>query len=382
MRWVSWVLLLLPHLARAQSAPPRWRLVEAERYGALDGPAALTGVSAVLPGPDGRRVYVAQRPLSRISVFEVPSGRLVRTIGRNGAGPGEFQGLASLGWRRDTLYAADGTLQRLALFSPEGEHLRTERIVSRPLATTHYPAAAFALCSDGTALGRAPISVGAVAEGVLTAAPVVRMTRDGEVVGEVAMLDLRKTMFQASVGGRVLMGGRPMAERNPYGVAPDGSALVVVGQPIADEPAGTFQVTRVACTGDTLFHRAYRYGHRPIPPTLADSILDEYAKAWGPQAGSPAVRNALKEAIALPSVQPPVSDVVVGADGTTWLRREDTGGAFVGWTVLGPAGRILANLAAPAEVRLLAVDGESAWGVVKDEVDVPYVVRHRVVRTP
>jgi len=61
--------------------------------------------------------------------FYDSDGQFIRSVGREGEGPGEFRaiGLVQLG-RADTIIVSDGILSRLTLFSPSGEFGRTIRL--------------------------------------------------------------------------------------------------------------------------------------------------------------------------------------------------------------------------------------------------------------
>jgi hypothetical protein len=135
-------------------------------------PAAA--VTAVLPAPDGGTIYIAQPRDRQVRVHSAVDGAPIRTIGRDGAGPGEFRGVSRLSWRGDTLVVADMTQQRISL-SSAGEHLRTEAIASAPLAGTRRPAVAVALAPNGDAWGESLLDLGRIARGDATTAPIVRL---------------------------------------------------------------------------------------------------------------------------------------------------------------------------------------------------------------
>jgi len=72
-----------------------------------------------------QQIVVADGP--EIKVFS-PSGTLVRVVGRQGSGPGEFRridGLCKL--RGDTIAVVDGTLRRLTVLTLDGRILRSFR---------------------------------------------------------------------------------------------------------------------------------------------------------------------------------------------------------------------------------------------------------------
>jgi hypothetical protein len=381
MRFLSAIIVsLFPSLLLAQTPPQRWRLVETLRIGSADGPYSLTTVNGILPSRDGRLVYVMQRKEATIRVFDSSTGKFVLQIGRAGEGPGEFRGLNWIGWKQDTLYAVDGNLQRVSMFSSKGEHLRTERIVSAVLAATHRPASVSALNADGTVIGESVISMFAVAKGLVTSNPVVLMTREGEIIRTLAERNLRNTMVQAAVGNRVAVFRQPMSEGSIIRYAPDGSSLVIVGRQPSAEPTARFHVTRLGSTGDTIYHKTYRYSPRPVPAAMVDSIYDQYAKMFATVPPARA-RKAAESFVVLPPALPPISDVVFSSDGTTWLRQEEImGRRTVQWLVLSPSGDIQSVVQAPSELKLLAVEKGAAWGVITDELDIPYVVRYALQR--
>lgn len=72
-------------------------------------------ITSVLAHRDGR-VFVADGGAREIHVFDT-AGALVRTIGRQGSGPGEFSTLYSIAWVGDTLAAMDPGNARIGLFA-------------------------------------------------------------------------------------------------------------------------------------------------------------------------------------------------------------------------------------------------------------------------
>jgi hypothetical protein len=377
------MLLVAPVAAYAQSAGERWSLTPEFRIGSVDGPQALTAVTDLLLSPDGRFIYVAQGRDFTVREFDTRSGRLVRSIGRRGSGPGEFQSLVRIGWRQDTLYATDRFQQRVSLFSPSGQHYSTERIASPPLPQTQSAATPVAILSNGSVVGESPLSTIAAARGLIQTLPLVEMTRDGKLVRTLAERDIRGIWTYTAVGDRVVVFGQPLLQyKFTQDVAPDGSSVILVDQTPQADPGSTFQVTRLNADGDTLYHHVYRYTPRPVPAAMADSIYQSYADLFGGASSSAKAMEAVKKYVKLPPAQPPVSEVVLGSDGTAWLRREESASRTVGWLVLDPSGGVRATLTTPAGVRILALGQDVVWGVTHDELDVPFVVRYRIQRSP
>ena len=84
-------------------------------------PDEFGGVSSVALGP-GEEVYVADARNREVRVFGL-DGSHRRTFGREGEGPGEFQGLQSLAWAGDRLLTLDPAQARIGEWSAAGEWL-------------------------------------------------------------------------------------------------------------------------------------------------------------------------------------------------------------------------------------------------------------------
>src|SRR5690606_26787818 len=127
--------LLVPAAPGAQT-PERWLLEPAGELGALDGPAVLTRVRTILPDQrNADRAWIGQPSDRHIKLIDIADGSVVHVLGRPGEGPGEIRSLGRLAWHHDTLVVADRDQQRLILFTPDGRHVRTERIASGVLAS-------------------------------------------------------------------------------------------------------------------------------------------------------------------------------------------------------------------------------------------------------
>ena len=75
-------------------------------------------------------IYVADVQANEIRVFGADGAHL-RTIGRSGDGPGEFNALYALAWIGDTLAAFDPRNGRISFLSPEGDWLGSSRYLHR-----------------------------------------------------------------------------------------------------------------------------------------------------------------------------------------------------------------------------------------------------------
>jgi hypothetical protein len=88
----------------------------------------------------------------------------------------------------------------------------------------------------------------------------------------------------------------------------------------------------------------------------------------------------VRDAAYLPESLPPVTAVFIADDSNVWVGREAIPDSPTEWDVLSPKGELIGRVLAPADFDLRIVAQDHAWGIVQDELDVPYVVRRPLVR--
>jgi hypothetical protein len=138
---------------------------------------AEIGVGGGIVADSRGNIYVLDHKPIAIRMYG-PDGKFVRTIGREGGGPGEFRAYGRLMITRDTLVHHDSRQARTQIFTADGEFIRGWQTMcchSRPLLAS----------SDGIVPIPGTIApdttVGADAA-ILTGAGVVRYHLDGTVV--------------------------------------------------------------------------------------------------------------------------------------------------------------------------------------------------------
>jgi hypothetical protein len=91
--------------------------------GGSDPEESFSQVSAFVVGPDGA-VFALDIKEQKIKAFD-PAGKLLRSIGKPGQGPGELGMASGIQITGDgTLMVSDATNRRLALFKPSGEFIK------------------------------------------------------------------------------------------------------------------------------------------------------------------------------------------------------------------------------------------------------------------
>lgn len=111
------------------SGPTAWtdssgtQLVEESRFSGADGTAEELGQPRSLAVDEEGRVYVVDSKPAAIKVFS-PDGKLIRTLGREGEGPGEFR-VGFIAVRGGHLVLHDPQLARTSVWDTAGTFLRS-----------------------------------------------------------------------------------------------------------------------------------------------------------------------------------------------------------------------------------------------------------------
>jgi hypothetical protein len=361
------------------------------RIGSVDDSATmLTDFWKLVVGPGGH-IYTLHRQESQIRVHD-PEGRPVRTIGRAGEGPGEFRSPGNMGFHGDTLWVFDDDTYRFTWYYAIGALIASRAFPVDIGDRTHTPPRPRGLLGDGTIWGRSMSWSQDIAEGRLTHQVEVTFDTTGAVTDTMVSHSVVNSVWMlhdpASPTGLHMFRPQPFDATEIVVVSEDRPEIVVVDRSIAEQAErAEFRVTKLALEGDTLFSVAFAYVPRAIPEALPDSLVRAFATLppnMPPRmaAGFPPPGRALELArasLVQPEFFPPVSMVVVGRDGSIWLRREDTGSAEHEWWILDEHGRLAGAVLLPRELSVMAAEQDRLWGLERDDLDVPYIVRYVVL---
>lgn len=326
----------------------------------------------------GGTVYVLQKGEQEIRMFD-SSGRHLRTIGRRGGGPGEFEALQSFGLLRDTLWSIDANLRRVSLFTVMGKLLATIPFESATPKLSaggkfffSYP---MALLRDGTVLGFGGTAASAIAAGLVTTAPILRLTRSGRTIDTLGWVSVRNADMILRSAKATMYRKQPFTDVPLTVYAATAERVYVVERQVATTLAPNYyRVTAIRPNGETAWVKRYAYTPIRLEPSVADSVRRSLGQALRhrfPQ-------QEIDRAMFVPAFQTPITGGIAGEDGTLWLRREDTGDS-VEYAVLGDDGEERARVRVARQVQLKWVSGSTAWGAELDDNDVPALVRYRVV---
>ncbi|MGH7560295.1 MAG: hypothetical protein ACRENB_04660, partial [Gemmatimonadales bacterium] len=321
------------------------------------------------------RLYVADAKPPIIKVYD-RTGRLVRTIGREGEGPGEFR-IAFIAVEGDALIVHDPRVSRTSVFDTSGTFRRSWHsqccywgditvdtagivVIAGPGPTPKTIGgddtegqAYFRYDTAGRAIDTIPIRTAGTPEPKLWT---VSRKSGGQVSAMLSMLV-------------------PMAPRRVERPHPHGGFLVAW--------TGDYSIVRTRTGRDTvrLLRRTW----------IPDPLSDDQRKALGELAvrqaagdwGEEEVRKAFRVE-EVPTTLPAFAALAVDPGGHVWARRSQADpDAPSRFDVFGPDGAWLGEVKVPVATREY---GAQAWGAnevafaIEDADGRPVIVRYRVVK--
>lgn len=396
LRWAPGLALLISACGEARERPPAtvnhsvgvqvvqvrpanidaaaaWRVSNAPAAVAAGGSGSPYQIVSAFRLADGR-IVVASAGTSELRIYGA-DGRYLQSLGRKGAGPGEFRRLFWAGrLRGDSIGAWDAELARLSVFDPTG---RLARVMTPRAQLGLFPQMHAAL-QDGSvvvAAGMDPSRAMAPASGVR------RDTATLLVIGP-------------DGGVRDTLGRFPGAEH--YLMVPPGGGFVMHPLPFGRTLATAAQGTQLAvATGDAYevavyepsrgLRRVLRGSRARRPVTGADlRRYRETTVAMGAEGDAFARRQKeqfLRE-VTYPRQMPAVSAVLADGRGNWWIQEPpDESGAST-WNRVGADGRVLAVLHTPPGLTVKEIGTDWVLGVALHADDVEHVRLHGLEPSP
>ncbi len=346
------------HTVAGQIWPSEVWLSEDLAIGVLDGPVHLIFGEITRMAEDLRGgIYVLDGQVPEIRHFD-RTGNFVGTVGRAGAGPGEY-GPLTLGMVVDSagvLYVHDwANSPRIVRFAEDGRALDPWTLDS-PFLTT---APGTWLYSD--APGRSLITTRSDNDAALL------VLEDGQV---------KDTLPLPRLPGMPKERGGPYRIETYWSWHPDGYFVVGVSNEYSFDERRPDGVLRIRRDVEKL----------PVHPEEADA----YRRLFEWMEQQPAYRPPEGEWI--PSTMPPFRGIEVGTDGRIWVRRNthpiripvvepSDGRPAIGWTqpfvydVFEADGSFLGEIRFPELFEPYLFGTGHVWGVRRGEFDEEYVVR-------
>ncbi|MEX2526692.1 MAG: 6-bladed beta-propeller [Gemmatimonadota bacterium] len=373
--------------------PAGMQLVPEIRIGALEGPdeEIFGAISGLAVGPEGT-IYVYDRQVPALRAYNA-AGEFVRTLGRQGGGPGEYEnsdgGMAVLSDGRVVI--RDPGNARFTVFHPDGT-LDT----SWPGRGGFFTSAPLSLDDTGLLYSVVirPYAEGENAPaGSLWLTRVLQMEADGTPLDTLSIpfLGYESPSIRASRDGGTSVNAVPFTETLSWSIRGDGSFVVGIGNEYVVRvfrPDGS--VIRVEKPAERV---PVEPGERDDAEARATHNMRRTDPAWtwnGPP---------------IPAEKPAFHRVLGGDDNRIWVHVPQAAETLevsedeerrardanrppppryrepVAFDVFESDGRYLARVQAPMGFSLYPAPvfrGDHVWAVVQDELDVSYVVRFRL----
>jgi hypothetical protein len=279
-------------------------------FPALRLPIALTRTGGVL-------VPLAED--SQVREFDA-NGKFVRTIGRKGAGPGEFTGMRAVGHCSDTVWVADGTARRVTLFTADKKTL-TETITQMPPASGLQ-----GMLCDRALLFRETLTGQRTYEGERES-DLILQSKNGAIL-------MKQRVASGSTAIVILKDGmlttRP--QRLEYSVsqdpaiafAPSGRTFAVIDRRVTGEKK--FVVDVYSSAGKKLHTIVINADPVPLDRAFVRGQLDTVAMTVmrikrGAFASASAAREYMEAQLKLPSSFPLAGELMLEDDGSVWVSE-------------------------------------------------------------
>jgi hypothetical protein len=337
-----------------------WRLEEDLRIGVVEGDEnyMFGSLRSVIPTADGR-IWALDSQTFQLRLYD-QDGAFIRAVGGGGQGPGEF------GFNPCAFPGPDGEIWveaggRWQWFDTEGELLGQQE-VTRNLGcgiqgwmSDDRFAAVHVETNPAT---RERESLFLIHHREPSGRVAVRDTAHVPTLPEATTV----TWFDGEGRARITL-HMPLVHRASYVLDSKGDFWI-------SEGGGHYRIRRQTLFGDTLIIMERPYEPIPVPDSVRDEAMPERRR------GNMTLDRRFNPGD-VPRVFPPFDGLLVGTDGTLWVRRQLEGGVY-GLDVFAPDGRFLGQVEAPPEfgrMNIQYVTPDHMHGMVRDDMDVHYLVR-------
>lgn len=313
--------------------------------------------------------------------FYASDGSHVRSVGRQGGGPGEFEQISRLDrLAGDTIAVWDSEALRLSSFAPDGEFVRS---VSPALAGQGIGQEHHGTFGDGSFVLRPAFVTSVLAGGDGLRRDTTAYTRydgtNGAFLDTIAVTPGREVFVQPS-------GDLFSVSIMPFGRA---SHLSVHGDHAYVGVSDRFEIRVV--DSDAMIRRIIRVDTELTPVTDAD--VRRYAQANAADKLPPeerddpdAVRTMIQTMLRRPRPEtfPTFNALVVDDVGVLWVRESERPGSEgpEHWIVFDTDGRLLGTVQMPRGFQVLQIGPDFVLGQARDNLDVERIRLFELIRSP
>jgi len=324
----------------------------------------LFGVAGAHRFPDGR-IVVANAGSREVRVFS-PDGTHLRSFGRRGAGPEEFEMPVLVGAVGDTLLVVDAPQHRLTLVHPDQGFVGVVR-VSDDVGGWLYPSGTF---GNGQVVFGGAFDmrrIGELKNGMNRAHTFYRSCNlDGSLAVDFGDKDGTEFFIKDLEGSD--QDARPALI--PFAKGP--LATVSPGFFFFSDGDG-YEIEVYEPSGRMV--RLIRLERDPVSVTPSDGeryVEGEVEGIENPEQA--AAMRAYLSALPLPEFFPPYGLMLADQEGYLWVEDFQPPGVPIPlWSVFDPTGALVARITLPDRFQLLEIGGDYLLGVGRDEMDVEYV---------
>ncbi len=315
-------------------------------------------------------IVVANSGSSEIRVYDA-AGAFLQRIGRDGAGPGEFEQLDWLALAKgDTILAFDRSGRRLSRFTPTGEYAGALVLGGASATSSITPLGLLGdgrMVADGGSRSGGRNTMGLSRDTL----QIVLIGADGVVQDTVAGVLGRETSVQSSGSGD---NGATLIMPSPYGRT---TTFGVHGDAIAIGTADSYEVRLLDTTGGV--RRIVRRRVDPMPVTEDDgAALREQRISTDMPAPIREMLERRLAASAMPPSMPPYSTILLDRVERLWVREATHAREAARWAVYGRDGGLIGELTLPARFRVTDAGEDFILGILRDDEDLERVQLYRV----
>jgi hypothetical protein len=365
--------MLLSLFLAAQANAQAWSAQRVLSVGENSG-VSFGQIAGIAAAPDGR-FFVLDRMESRVHVFNA-AGKLEKSFGKRGAGPGELSNLAmEILFTRGQLAVIDAMNQRISLFGTDGVF-----VTSRPLMITQGMPTGWASAGERLIYLARPMpgpmaaQLGGISKHTIFAVN----PRNTDPADTLLRIDLPPDNEMSMTGSAIKM---KMNMRVPQlALAGDGISRVLLAT------SDTYRIRVLAADGKTTGYltrtvNRHRYTNDELArmKKQADSTMNAAFSTGAAAAAAGRGMPRPEVEFVMPEFAPVISGMIAGERFLLVSRNIDFNRRTQNdWDVLAWDGKMLGTLKLPISFTPRALSGDRLYGIEKDDLDVEAVAVYRI----